>query len=266
MVRKELILVAALVVLPLTTRADSQRIVWGELAELVIPVGVEQQITTDPPTNLEIGVPPELSEELDLLVAAGRIFLTAKTSFRNRKIVIRHSQYGSMVVRLSAVPETASLDYTLTLPVPAHAEDKSAGDDQCSHGYIELARWALQQLYAPERLTSDSRCLVLVPINDRPFDLFRCGKTMLCGGGAAAVPIASWKGRGHWVHALKIKNYTPRRVLLDPRDIGVYQGLLAVSFAHAWLDASGGGDDTTVAVLIADNKLDAVIPATRWLK
>ena len=252
-----------LLLLPALASAQQQRIAWGGVAELVIPIGVEQVIATDPTADLDVGVPTDIQDQLDVLVAAGRIFLTAKSALSQEKIVLRGT-HGAMLISLSAVPDTASLDYVLTLPVDAPGALAAQKESDCVDSAVALSRWALQTLYAPARLIPSARCFTRVPHRRDAIDLFRCGNTRLCGGSSTTIPIASWRTRDAFVHALEVRNHSLERVMLDARDIAI--AVRAASFAHTWLDTAGSTQDTTVLVLVADDKLEVVVPVWRWLE
>lgn len=242
---------------------ESQRIAWGELVELLIPVGIEQEIATDPKTDIDVGVPAEIAAQLEVLVAAGRIFLTAKAAFKSQKIVLR-TRNDSMLLDLTATPDTAPLDYLLTLPVPVAAAPQSP--PVCQFSDVELVQWAFQTLYAPRRLVPPDSCFQQVPSLTGAIDLFSCHNTLLCGGGVLATSLMSWRTQqGDWIHALNIKNHLPNRIVLDPWDLAVHSGLYAASFSHTWMDAAGSDQDGTVLILLAKDKLDVVIPLSRWV-
>ena len=244
-----------------------QRIIWGEVTDLVLPVNTEQIITIDPPQDLEVGLPGDLAEKVDLLNAAGRIFITAKAAFERRKLIFKSSLHGAAVVYLSALEGTVGGRYVLSLPVTKKPAAHNQAEVRCSDHYADLARWGMQQLYAPDRLLSESGCFARVAtLKNKAIDLFVCGHTMTCGGGLRAIPLASWQTAGNrWLHALLIKNTMQTQVLLDPRDFYYNRGLLAVAFAHPWLDKAGSAKDHTAAVLITADRLETVIPASRWL-
>lgn len=254
-----------LLLLPLPAGTDSlitQRFIWGETANAVIPVGTEQIFHIDPPANLDVGIPAALDDKVTVLNVAGRLFVTAAEPFENHKIVLRHPEYGNALLLLSAQDDATPVNFIITLPLSNEPVRTAPAATRCSNNYVVLTRWVMQQLYAPQRLLKHEPCITAAAIIPQELSLFVCANTLLCGGGATATLIASWQTASQlWLHAVGIRNQTSNQVTLDPRDVVFDRDLLAISFAHSQLSAAGDMKDNTVAVIIAADKLDAILPA-----
>lgn len=98
-------------------------------------------------------------------------------------------------------------------------------------------------MYAPKRLLRDPPGVFRARLKIRnPVPLLR-------GGAVEATPLASWRGGGLYVTAVKLRNITEQPVVLDPRDLrGRW---LAATFQHARLLPHGDGADTTCVYLVS---------------
>ncbi len=135
------------------------------------------------------------------------------------------------------------------------AGDKDSKNDQATGGdepgpgqpdYIQLTRFAAQQLYAPARLVSIlSKArpgIVRVPVSRDPVDLYH-------GGTVEAIPLVAWRAKGLYVTAVKFTNRTEHSQTLDPRNLrGAW---LTATFQHHRLFPKGDEADTTAVYLIS---------------
>ncbi len=115
-------------------------------------------------------------------------------------------------------------------------------EGQVQPGYIQLTRFAAQQLYAPSRLVRDRPGIVRVPVARDPVDL-------LHGGTVQATPLVAWRTNGLYVTAVKLTNHTNQAQTLDPRDLR--GSWLTASFQHYRLLPNGDEADTTAVYLIS---------------
>jgi integrating conjugative element protein (TIGR03749 family) len=118
----------------------------------------------------------------------------------------------------------------------------SNGSDRSQPSYIQLTRFAAQQLYAPARLVKDRPGIVRVPVRRDAVDL-------LHGGTVEATPLVAWRANGLYVTAVKLTNRTEQAQTLDPRDLrGAW---LTATFQHYRLLPMGNEADTTAVYLIS---------------
>ena len=231
-------------------------VMWGDVADITLPIGVEQTIATDPLSNLDVGLPSEISDRLSLLNVGGRIFLTANETFEDAKLILKHHERGSTIINLSASDSAIEQNYTLYIP-PAPPQATVREMHPCPANYVEITRWALHQMYAPERILKDENCFSNVKVALATIDMFVCNRTMLCGGGVSATPIFSWRSANNlFIHAIALENNRTQKIILDARDVVFSKEMLAITFAHGWLDVEGNIGDNTVAVLITSTKLE----------
>ena len=230
-------------------------LLWGDVADITLPIGIEQVIATEPLSNLDVGLPSEASDKLSLLNAGGRIFLTANEAFNGAKLILKHNERGSTIINLSASDSAIQKNYTLH--IPSLPQTTIQETHSCPRNYVEITRWALQQMYAPERILKDENCFSPYKVVLTTLDMFVCERTLLCGGGASVAPMFSWRSSNNlFIHVVTIKNNRTQKIILDTRDVVFSKEMLAITFAHGWLDIAGSIVDNTVAVLITSTKLE----------
>lgn len=242
--------------------AQSETIAWGSRFEIVVPVDQEQEIIIQPPANIAIGIPSALSGKIDFLNVPGRLVMTAKQAFAPHNVIVKHKKYGSTVIKIAAKHGVDAKPYTLTFPQIKVSNNTASHlpSEGCQYTHAAVVRWVMQNLYAPKRILSHQDCFHPVAVNDTAINLFSCENSYLCGGGAMVTPLASWSAQADlWVHALTIKNNTPHKVALDPRDILYSEDFIAIAFAHSWLDPVGKAADNTIAILVTKDKLQSSI-------
>jgi integrating conjugative element protein (TIGR03749 family) len=151
--------------------------------------------------------------------------------------------------RIYLLDVTSTQDGAATHPVQIYVTDDSGADDLEVNdssperpSYIQLTRFAAQQLYAPSRLVKDNPAIIRVPVSRNSIDL-------LHGGAVEAIPLVAWRANGLYVTAVKLTNRTHQARTLDPRDLrGTW---LTASFQHHRLLPMGDEADTTAVYLIS---------------
>ena len=119
--------------------------------------------------------------------------------------------------------------------------------DQGQPGYIQLTRFAAQQLYAPSRLVKDRPGIVRVPVVRDAVDLLQ-------GGAVEATPLVAWRANGLYVTAVKLTNRSDQPLTLDPRLLrGAW---LTATFQHHRLLPKGDEADTTAVYLVSARPFD----------
>lgn len=254
-VRYHLAVVAVLLCVAATcpARADdtiappTERIVWTRTPiALSLPVGQERIVTF--PADVRVGVPPQLGDALRTQSVAGTLYWLARKPFPATRVQIQEVDSG----RIYLLDLRADSDATNTAPVeiivrPSTTKDSDgvppATRDAEQVDYVTLTRYAAQQMYAPKRLLRDPPSVYRAPLR------IKHAVPLVRGGAIEATPLATWRGDGLYVTAVKLRNITHAPVVLDPRDLrGQW---LAATLQHARLLPAGDEVDTTCVYLIS---------------
>jgi integrating conjugative element protein (TIGR03749 family) len=227
-----------------------ERVVWQKTPiNIALHVGDERLIHF--PGAVSIGLPSKLTSVLRAQSIDGTLYLQAHQPFSQTRLMVRSEEGGPMVVLdVFAMESNETLvslpDVQVMMPSPTDQtrteELPSPKAVTESWGYVELTRFAAQQLYAPSRLVPNELGIVRVSVDESPVSLIR-------GMPVIATPVAGWKAGRYWVTAVKLQNDSPEPVVLDPRDIrGRW---LTATFQHNRLLPAGDEADTTTVYLVS---------------
>ena len=229
-----------------------ERIEWKkEPIRLELTVGQEQRI--DFPAAVKVGVPGSLQSLLRTQSVNGTVYLLAHAPFGSSRLMVRELDSGQIYLFDVTAAEAGGVGHPLQIYVTddrGSAHDPATGSND-SHpgrpGYIQLTRFAAQQLYAPSRLVKDRPGLVRVPVARDAVDLVQ-------GGTIEATPLVAWRAKGLYVTAVKLTNRTEQAQTLDPRHLrGAW---LTATFQHHRLLPKGNEADTTAVYLVSARPFD----------
>ena len=224
-----------------------ERIEWKKAPiRLELAVGQEQRIEF--PASVKVGVPASVQGLLRTQSVNGTVYLLAHAPFGSNRLMVRELESGRIYLFDVLAAEDGGAGHPIQVYVTGDdgttKDNATASNDagQDRPGYIQLTRFAAQQLYAPARLVKDRPGIVRVPVSRDPVDL-------LHGGAIEATPLVAWRTNGLYITAVKLTNRTNQAQTLDPRDLrGAW---LTASFQHHRLFPKGDEADTTAVYLIS---------------
>jgi integrating conjugative element protein (TIGR03749 family) len=224
-----------------------ERIEWKKAPiRLELAVGQEQRIEF--PDAVKVGVPASIQPLLRTQSVNGTVYLLAHAPFASSRLMMRELDSGRIYLFDVTAVEEGGTSHPIQIFVTgdrgaANAlATESNNADRGRPDYIQLTRFAAQQLYAPTRLVKDRPGIVRVPVKREAVDL-------LHGGTVEATPLVAWRANGLYVTAVKLTNRTEQAQTLDPRDLrGAW---LTASFQHYRLLPMGDEADTTAVYLIS---------------
>jgi integrating conjugative element protein (TIGR03749 family) len=232
-----------------------ERIEWKKAPiRLELAVGQEQRI--DFPAAVKVGVPGSLQSLLRTQSVNGTVYLLAHAPFGSSRLMVRELDSGQIFLfDVTAIGEGGA-SHPLQIYVAGDsgsANDPATGGND-SHpgqpGYIQLTRFAAQQLYAPSRLVKDRPGISRVPVAVDAVDLVQ-------GGTVQATPLVAWRANGLYVTAVKLTNRTDQPQTLDPRHLrGAW---LTATFQHSRLLPRGDEADTTAVYLVSARPFEVTL-------
>ncbi len=246
-----LVLPLGVAILLITTLAHAEiepveRIVWKKTPiRLELVVGQEQRIEF--PAAVKVGVPAAVQPALRTQSVNGTVYLLAHAPFGSNRLMVRELDSGRIYLFDVTASQEGGASHSLQVYVAEANQDTNGSSvgqdtDREQFGYIQLTRFAAQQLYAPIRLVKERPGIVRVPVSREAVDL-------LHGGTIEATPVVAWRAGGLYVTAIKLTNRTEQPQTLDPRHLrGTW---LAASFQHHRLLPKGDEADTTAVYLIS---------------
>ncbi|MDE0152394.1 MAG: TIGR03749 family integrating conjugative element protein [Gammaproteobacteria bacterium] len=221
----------------------------GDPLPVLLPVGKERRIEIEGAREVRVGLSESLRKRLGVESAGPHVWLTAQDTLFPQRVYLE-TETGLLVLvirtdpRASAEPLSIAVDLSGSQNSPVPPSEKSPN-------YVDLARYAIQALYAPDHREEPIRGIRRTPVDEQPVALFRCRDAYpsACGGAVESVPHTAWEAQPYYVTAVTIRNRLSEPLELDPRDI---RGrFVASTIVHPYLEAAGSLRDATTVVLIS---------------
>lgn len=229
--------------------ATAERVVWDK-APIAVRLTVDRERRVSFPEAVRVGLPASLAGALRTQSLDGTVYWLAREPFPPTRVQVQETESGRVyLLDLEAQKADGPADpIEVALPAPLTDEPPANTDEAVpSAGYETLVRYAAQQLYAPARLLRNAPGIWRIPV-DIPDPMRLVGGRN--AGAVAAVPVAAWRTRSHYVTAVRLTNLTREGVALDPRELrGRW---LAATFQHARLLPAGDEADTTAVYLVSE--------------
>lgn len=247
-----------------------EHVVWQQTPiDVVLPVGKERMVSF--PGAVSFGYDKSVLGDSILGVQNNNstLYLTAKSAFTTRRVEVKCNDSGQIILLNLSAQANASdtaLDIVMAQPQASQAlspppsltsnitsaSDQSAQSTGMSSSftdntmsYVELTRFAVQQLYAPKRLLVQPPDIYRTPMyTHKTVPLFLDGSVL-------AMPLASWHGGDLTVTAVLLRNQLQQTNTLDARNLcGSWQA--AAFFPQTLLAPAGQRADSTTVFLVAN--------------
>ena len=213
--------------------------------EIRIPVDIPVEMRFPEPA--EFGIPEELSDFLQIENLASTVYLTAKTSFPSKPVLVKlmHSNVP-IVIRLTANMNQNG-PYTYLIKT---SERRKPVVPPVALSPVELTRYAAQQLFAPDRLIPKSETIVRIRVSTDPIDLS-------LDLDIQSHPIASWSSGSLYVTAVKLENLSSTTKRLLPQDLrGNWR---TATYHHSRLLAHESDGDSSIVYLVSDKPFSSAL-------
>lgn len=222
---------------------DLEHVVWDKSPINVhLPIEKERRIAF--PGSVAL-VHNELEGVAIIQKTKDTFYLKALTSFDPKSVVVRLLPEGH-VIKLNV---TANSTYQNTNALEIVTEETSSAKEPSSSSSnstpinaITLTRFAIQSLYAPERVLEMPEGVGRVPMNTRKT------VSLVRGASVMAHPLASFGGEGLNVTAIRLTNLLSKQQALEP---GLFYGhweSIAFYPTNQLMPKGQVGDETVVFV------------------
>ena len=193
---------------------SDEHIVWKRTPiKITLPVGKERFVTF--PQEVQFGYNTNLLPSSILHVENDNqtLYLYAKKLFATQRTEAKLSNGEIVLLDINAKSKADDNPIDIVLPKAVKTVDGGVSQDvsRSSVNYVTLTRFAVQQLYAPQRLLKQSMRITRFPMNTKH------SVSLFYDGSVSAMPLASWRGGDYYVTALLIKNLLNQPLRLDPR-------------------------------------------------
>lgn len=223
-----------------------EHVVWHKRPiEVVIPTGKERMVSFPVGISTISADASLTSDELSLVYNEGTLYLKALKPFEPVLVIVHFKDSSERVlIRLSSQNSTDDTPLDVVISgSPSSGSDSSTDKTTPSLNYVDLMRFAIEQLYSPQRLISESADIARTPMYTQKT------VTLLYGNNTQNFPEVSWRGGDDFVTAVVIKNTQSHALTLDPRNL--HGTWLAAGFYPTDMLAPRGrrGDETTLFVI-----------------
>jgi len=204
-----------------------------------------------------IEIPPSADPHLQIQVIDKQVFVRSDVPTQIR--VVAQGMEGEGFIPLDiTVREGANvpdeLDVFVKTESPSNAAGKAQSDDDDADSIeapdmVQMSRYCLQQVYAPQRLIKPLPGVRQVEIKSALVTgLYR-------GGAVLTTPIGAWRSTDQYVTAVRLTNRMAQAIDLDMEQLRGHW--LAATPQHWRLLPNGTDADTTVVCLISAQAFDA---------
>ncbi len=242
---------------------DTNRLTWqGDPLTVALPINKEKRLIF--PNSISVDVKGALaSDQLRILNNDHSLYLTALKSFSTTRIYVTLKDNGEVVMLDLSPSETASsstqqidikqknsaaTDKSVTTSISQSAisltSDSNANENV---GFVELIRFAWQQLYAPDRLMQKSN------FSRAPMHTEKFVSDLIYGDKVIAYPQGSWISDNHYVTAVYLRNKYQHQTYINlQKDLcGDWQAtaIYPTTYLAAYGDKRG---DSTMLFLVSN--------------
>ncbi|EAR0811738.1 TIGR03749 family integrating conjugative element protein [Salmonella enterica] len=268
--------------------AQAVELMKWERIPLLIPLSVDHERVVFVDRNVRVGFPAALNGKLRVQSSGGAVYLQASEPFEQTRLQLQDVESGEIIllditakndnkvlepVRLvysgdvSSVSEKGIQKGSSVSSGSSDAADnnKTAQKAPVYHAPLPvvLTRYAAQSLYAPLRTVE--AVPGIHPVNLRlPSRL----TTLYPSENVVVSPVGAWGIQDLNVVALKIRNRSSSKVILDARTLS--GSFVSATFQHRWLGAVGTPEDTTTLYLVVRGRPEnafiaepALLPAVK---
>lgn len=236
--------------------ASTEHVVWDK-TPIHLNLSLNQERLVRFPQAVQI-IESEASDKISVLKVQDALYLKAKAAFSNKRLLIQLMPQGEVIIlSLSADDKINAADPIEVLLEKEDATQPTPQDakNNLDLNAITLTRFAIQSLYAPDRLLVIPEGVSRTPMQTRR-DI-----QLVHGASISAHPLASWHGGDFYVTVVELKNQLKQEVILDPRHIvGNWQ---TATFYPTNTLSGRGHEDTSTVFLVSDRPFNEAMQASR---
>ena len=235
---------------------NTEHVVWDK-TPIRLNLSLNQERLVRFPQAIQV-IESEAGDSLSVLKVQDALYLQAKEAFSNKRLLIQLMPKGEVIIlSLSADDKINATDPIEVLLEKSDSPQDAPQDtkNNLDLNAITLTRFAIQSLYAPDRLLIVPTGVSRIPMQTRR-DIH-----LVYGASISAHPLVSWHGGDFYITAVELKNQLKKEVILDPRHIiGNWQ---TATFYPTNTLSGRGHEDTSTVFLVSDRPFNEAIQASR---
>lgn len=234
---------------------DSEHVLWDK-TPIPINISLAEERLVRFPQAISI-VDNEAIDNMAILKVQDALYLKAKEEFHNKRLLVQLMPQGEVIILSLSADKEIHSNKPVEILIEEIAQDtnKSELTSNLDNNAITLTRFAIQSIYAPERLLVIPEGVSRTPMQTRR------QITLFYGASIEARPLISWHGGEFYVTAVELKNQLNKEIVIDPRHmIGHWQ---TATFYPSNTLAGRTKKDTTTVFLISDRPFNEALASDR---
>jgi integrating conjugative element protein (TIGR03749 family) len=236
--------------------ANTEHVVWDK-TPIHLNLSLNQERLVRFPQAVQV-VESEAGQKVSVLKVQDAVYLKAVEPFSNKRLLIQLMPQGEVIILSLSADDKINATDTVEVLLEKNDAPQQPPQDTKSNldlNAITLTRFAIQSLYAPDRLLVIPEGVSRTPMQTRR-DI-----QLVHGASISAHPLASWHGGDFYVTAIELKNQLKQEVILDPRHIvGNWQ---TATFYPTNTLSGRGHEDTTTVFLVSDRPFNEAMQASQ---
>jgi integrating conjugative element protein (TIGR03749 family) len=255
------ILIKALLLVIVSTPTVAMEIIHYDNLPVTIELREGEERSIQFGSHVQVGVTKgqQVRQQFRVQSAQGAVHFLPYEAFEKQRVQIRRMSDGQVILLdliASPASETAepleNLRLVLTIDNVVSEKDAEASMPRKTTVItpIDLTRYAAQHLYGPSRLHGSVQGISDVSISDK-------GAVRVFKGPARyqtlSTPVVAYRGGGHYLAAMYVKNVSTDPVQLNYLDINV--PFSHATLQHHHLEPAGTPGDSTMLYLISERPL-----------
>ncbi|HRD70575.1 MAG TPA: TIGR03749 family integrating conjugative element protein [Legionella sp.] len=235
---------------------NAEHVLWDKTPiPLELPLNEERLVHFPQAVSI---IDNEAADKIAVLKVQDTLYLKGKETFQNKRLLVQLMPQGEVIILNLNVSDKAHDVKPVDILLEAK-EDTTNPTQETSNpldlNAVTLTRFAIQSLYAPQRLLVIPDGLGRVPMQTRK------QISLFYGASIEARPLISWHGGSFYVTAVELKNLLNKEMIVDPRQMtGNWQ---TATFYPTNTLAPRGKEDTTTVFLVSDRPFSTALASGR---
>lgn len=253
---KHLFLLISLLVSSTVFALDAEHVLWDK-TPIPLSLSLKEDRLIHFPQAIRI-LDNEAGDKIAVLKIQDALYLKGKESFQNKRLLVQLMPQGEVIILTLSANE--KIIPNKAVEILLENQEGLNKDPQETSGHfdinaITLTRFAIQSLYAPQRLLIIPEGISRIPMQTRH------QISLIYGASMEARPLISWHGGPFYVTAVELINLLNKEVIVDPRlMVGNWQ---TASFYPTNTLAPRGKEDTTTVFLVSDRPFNESLASGR---
>ncbi|HFL2715778.1 TPA: TIGR03749 family integrating conjugative element protein [Legionella pneumophila] len=235
---------------------NAEHVLWDK-TPIVVDLSLNEERLVQFPQGISI-IENEASDKMTILKVQDSLYIKAKEQFQNKRLIIQLMPQGEVIILNISADNKAHGSKPLRVLLEQNSIASNTTNQQTNPmdlNAISLTRFAIQSLYAPQRVLVVPEGVGRVPMQTRK------QISLFYGASIEARPLISWQGGSFYITAVELTNLLNIQVTVDPRQmVGNWQ---SASFYPTNTLMPRGKEDTTTVFLVSDRPFSIALGSSR---